>query len=815
MFFFHFSSTGKKILLTVLAVCFVVFGAVPLGQGLEKFNPPPLRNIGGLALLDHYFVENTRPAEGSPGFWLKFSGGRAIYQRDSIEYRLHLRSGDKPAADIRFKFLGANAAPSLEGREPAATKISRFKGNDQRDWIQGARTFQRLIYRDLYPGIDLNVRAGNSEFKHEYRVRPGGNPGKIKVRVEGVRNLHLDDKGRLIMDMGQGALVKDRPLSYQVIDGKRIVVPSAYRLLESGVYGYQVKGYRQDAELVIDPLLSFATLLGGGSDDEVAGIAVDSEGNAYVTGYTYSPDFPVTAGAFIPDVDVYVVKVDHSGEFLHYATFISGRGVFLAAVINCNASATGIAVDSSGCAYITGWTYTSAFPTTPGAYDRTFNGGVDIFVTKLNASGTDLVYSTFLGGSSVDRPWGGIAVDVQGCAYITGYTESNQDFPTTPGAFSTVLSGGVDAFVTKLNASGSGLVYSTFLGGSNGWDEGDGIKVDDQGQAVVGGSTDSTNFPTTANAYDTTLNGNGDVFAVKFNAAGSSLIFSTLVGGTDWEGCEGVALSPEGSVYLVGYTTSDDFPTSANAFSQHFGGGGYDGVLLRLNSTASDLEFSTYLGGDGDEFVKSVFLDSSGHPVVTGWTGSHNFPTTANALYPQPIGESDVFITKLDEQGSSLIYSTLLGGSRSDSGKSVVLDADNNILLAGWTNSFDFSTPNAFDSTYNLNGDGFAAKLAWVQPPLNVTAVKTLNRSLFRKEAVVTIRWGANPANEEMGVSAYRVYRRQYPAGNRPFQMIAELSSDKRSYDDHNIDLVGIYEYCLTAVDAQGVESEFSNKVVR
>jgi hypothetical protein len=774
--------------------------------------------MGGLSLLDRCFVENKQPAGEGASFWLKFSGGTAFYQRDSIEYRLYRRSGEMPGADVRLKFVGANRAPSLEGREPALTRVSRFKGNDPRGWIQGAATFQSLLYGELYPGIDLHVRAGNSQFKHEYRVRPGGNPGKIKVRIEGVRNLRLDEQGRLIMDTEQGTLIKDRPLSYQVMGGKRIEIPAGYRLLGSNAYGYRIEEYRQDVELVIDPLLSFATLLGGGSEDEVAGIAVDSEGHAYVAGYTYSLDFPVIPGSFsanfLPTVDVYVVKVDRRGGFLHYATFINT--VIVGANFSCNAQATGIAVDSSGCAYVTGWTYTPTIPTTPGAYDRSFNGGVDTFVTKLNASGTDLVYSTFLGGDGADRAWG-IAVDVQDCAYVTGYVygSGGQSFPTTPGAYSTSPSG-TDAFVTKFNPWGSDLVYSTFLGGTNGWDEGAAITVDDQEQAIVAGNTSSTDFPTTANAFDRTSNGAGDVFVTKFNDAGSSLVFSTLAGGRDVDVSMGLALSPDDDVYLAGYTKSHDFPTSADAFSADFGGGDYDGFLLKFNPTASIARFSTYLGGSDNDFVNDVDSDSSGNPVVTGWTVSRNFPTTASALHPQFIGESDAFITKLDGLDSSLIYSTFLGGSRVDSGEGVVLDADNNILVAGWTRSDDFATPEAFDSTYNLNIDAFAAKLSWIQPPLNVSVQGLINRSLFHREAVIIISWDPNPANEGLEVSAYRIYNREVTNSigpKRPFQMLAQVGPSELSYEEHMRDLVGLYEYCVTTVDAQGVESVFSQTV--
>jgi hypothetical protein len=388
---------------------------------------------------------------------------------------------------------------------------------------------------------------------------------------------------------------------------------------------------------------------------------------------------------------------------LVYSTFLGGSG---------NDQGRAITVDASGSAYVTGFTNSSEFPTTVGAFDTTHNGIIDMFVTKLNPAGSALVYSTFLGGS-VNDFGSAIAVDTSGNAYLTGHT-SSPDFPTTVGAFDTTHNGVVNVFVTKLNSSGSALVYSTFLGGSN-FDEANGIVVDTSGSAYVTGGTFSPNFPTTVGAFDTTFNvaGEFDAFVTKLNPSGSALVYSTFLGGSGGDFGRDIALDTSGSAYVAGFTSSLNFPTTVGAFDTTHNGT-VDAFVTKLNPIGSaPLVYSTFLGGSGNDEILGIEVDTSGNAYVTGGTESLNFPTTAGAFDTTFNGVFDVFVTKLNPSGSApLVYSTFLGGNERDFLPDIAVDTSGSAYIAGLTRSPDFpTTVDAFDTTFNGGSDAFFTKL--------------------------------------------------------------------------------------------------------
>jgi hypothetical protein len=465
--------------------------------------------------------------------------------------------------------------------------------------------------------------------------------------------------------------------------------------------------------LVIDPVLSYATYLGGsmtsGGSQEGNAIAVDSAGNAYVTGATTATDFPTTPGAFEPTLPQgsagsFVTKLNASGTALVYSTYVLG-GV-----------AYGIAVNSAGDAYITGGTSNPNFPTTLGAFQTKYAGfplgGGNAFVTELNPSGSGLVYSTFLGGSSNDLALG-IALDSAGDAYITGRTNSS-NFPTTAGAFQTTLAGSLDAFVTKLNPSGSALVYSTFLGGSK-TAAADGIALDSAGDAYITGYANSSNFPTTAGAFQTTLAGGVNVFVTKVNAGGTALVYSTYLGGSGNDYGDAIAVDSGGNAYVTGRTNSSNFPTTAGAFQMPLGGG--DAFVTKLNASGSGLVYSSDLSGIsgvGD----AIAVGGAGNVYVTGWTGDPNFPTTADALpYTLTLGSEAVFVTEYNSSGSALVYSTYLGGGNNGyTGYGIAVDSAGNFYVTGQAYSGFPTTAGAFQTTYvatsGNTGEAFVAKFA-------------------------------------------------------------------------------------------------------
>jgi Bacterial Ig-like domain (group 3)/Beta-propeller repeat/Dockerin type I domain len=511
-------------------------------------------------------------------------------------------------------------------------------------------------------------------------------------------------------------VLEHAPVIYQQVAGAQQPVSGQFVLLGNNEVGVQVGSYDATQPLVIDPVLSYNTYLGGNGDDSGFGIAVNGSGNAYVASYTQSANFPATTGAFQTSLgggyDAYVAKLNTSGTALVYSTYLGG---------NSNDYGLGIAVDGSGNAYVTGYTQSTNFPTTTGTFQTGYGGSQDAFVTKLNIGGTALVYSTYLGGNNTEQGID-IKVDVSGNTYITGYTQST-NFPTTTGAFQTnAANSNVKDFVTKLNTNGTGLVYSTYLGGNN-IVYGRGIAVDGSGNAYVTGYTNSTNFPTTTGSFHTSLSGGYDDYVTKLNASGTGLVYSTYLGGSGDDGCEGIAVDSSGNAYLTGFTFSSNIPTTTNAFQTSFGGGSDDGFLTKLNASGTALLYSTYLGGNGADFGKGIAVDGSGNVYVTGPTSSTNFPTTTGAFQTNYGGGNDGFVSKfalLTSTTTSLIDNgpnPSIGGQTVNftgtvnpsvpAGETILLeDASNgNAVVATTTiaaGGFSFNVSNLPAGTHNL-----------------------------------------------------------------------------------------------------------------
>jgi hypothetical protein len=384
---------------------------------------------------------------------------------------------------LRTTFVGANPHPQVVGLDRLPGTTNYFIGSDPSQWHTGIATYGQVEYQNLYPGVDLIYHGNQQQLEYDYVVEPGANPGVIKLAIDGADSMGLDGQGNLVLHTSGGDVLEHAPVIYQESNGIRQPVSGQFILEGDGQVGFALGAYDHGQALVIDPVLSYSTYLGGTSGEEGFGIAVDSAGNAYVTGFTASTDFPTTTGAFqstLGGSDTFVSKLNPTGTALVYSTYLGGTN---------NDVGYGIAVDGAGDAYVTGATQSTDFPTTPGAFQRSSGGGgQDAFVTKLNPTGTALVYSTYLGGTGEDRGYG-IAVDTAGNAYVTGWTYST-DFPITVGAFQTSGGAPEDAFVTKLNPTGTALVYSTYLGGSS-YDFGQGIAVDTTGNAYVTGTTES------------------------------------------------------------------------------------------------------------------------------------------------------------------------------------------------------------------------------------------------------------------------------------------------------------------------------------
>ncbi|PYV30385.1 MAG: hypothetical protein DMG22_20550, partial [Acidobacteria bacterium] len=489
---------------------------------------------------------------------------------------------------------------------------------------------------------------------------------------------------------------------------------------------FEVPDYDRSRPLVIDPVLDYSSYIGGSGGDLALGIAVDSANNAYVTGRTGSTNFPITSAEQATiggNIDAFVTKFDPSGALV-YSTYLGGEG---------SDAGTGIAVDASGSATIVGNTTSSAFPTTSDAFQTTYAGGGDAFVARLSATGTTLVYSTYLGGTGEDFGQG-VALDAAGNAYVAGSTEST-DFPVVM-PLQIGLNGPSDIFVSKLNPTGTALIYSTYLGGSGG-ESGRGIAVDSSGDAYVAGFTASTDFPT-QNAFQSSSGGGTDSFALEFNPDGSELIFSTYLGGSGQDRAFGIALDAVESIYITGDSQSSNFPVTAGAFHLVNNGGG-DVFVSKFAPGGTSLVYSTLLGGAGPDEATSIAVDASGQAAITGFTQSSDFPVV-NPFQKIPgisgagtCGStlcSDAFVSLFGPSGA-VVFSTYLGGSANDFGQGVAVDSSAGVYVAGGTASQNFPViAGAAEGTYagvGSSGNAFVAKVVDVDAPAVALTPQQIN----------------------------------------------------------------------------------------
>ncbi len=626
--------------------------------------------------------------------------------------------GPNRGANLKLTFVGGNPAPRLEPFDRLATHVSYFIGNDPSRWHAEVPVWGGVRYRGLFPGVDLEMNAENGQWIWRLIAYDGATLDKVRLRVEGADALHVDKDGRLIADTAGGPVTlpllqasSGTPMvPIANLDTLTFAIPEEVRSPASlSSFGFRAQAPNDDPSQLL-----YSTFLGGSGAENTFGLAVDSEGAAYVSGQTYSSDFPVTPGAFDTErsgsSDVFVAKIHPTGSELVYATYIGGAS---------DEWAADLALDESGAATITGSTLSSSFPTTAGAFDTTHNGSWDAYVTKLNAEGSDLVFGTFLGGN--DNDYGeSIALDATATPYVVGETWSAA-FPTTPGAYDTTNNGLGDAFVTKFDPSGSDLIYSTFVGGSNYDCWNCALAVDGEGAAYITGYTKSSDFPATPGAFDTTYNGGWDGYAAKLNAIGNELEYATFLGGSSddcYEDCK-ISVDAGGAAYVVGNTWSSNFPTTPGAYDTTYNGN-RDGFVLKLTASGDDLAYSTFLGGSQSDLGHSLTADSTGAAVVVGKTASANFPTTADAYDTSHNGATDVFLARLNAAGSTLEYATFLGGSGDDCGYWCVLalsEASETAYVAGSTSSSNFpATAGAFDTSYNGAGDAFVSALAPVAP---------------------------------------------------------------------------------------------------
>jgi hypothetical protein len=703
----------------------------PQAGGKASFSPAVPTAPPGISAefgrIPVQFIPNEGQVDGPAAFYV-LGGDRTIYfAAEGLTFALvGPREPESEIAGrwvVKLDFVDANPEAVPASVETSGSTVSFFKGRPG-DWRTGLGTSSKIVYRELWPGIDLLYYGTAERMKYEFIVHPGGDPSRIKLAYRGAESVALRSDGRLEVSTPVGGFEDDVPVAWQEVGEGRADVAVSY-VLEDGkdgpesrtrVYGFEVGEYDESLPLVLDPaILVYCGYIGGSSVDTGRGVAVDGLGHAYITGYTTSsePGFPAVAGpdlTFNGSYDAFVAKVSADGTALVYCGYIGG-----------SASDYGyaVAVDDTGHAYVTGMTYSTAdtFPVIAGP-DLTYNGGRDAFVAKVSADGTDLVYCGYIGGTGGESGRG-IAVDGSGHAYVTGRTSSFEfSFPVAVGPSFFYKGGDYDAFVAKVEADGTGLAYCGYIGGENS-DYGNAIAVDGSGCAYVTGTTYSTeiSFPTLGGP-DIFHNGGADAFVAKVNPGGTGFVYSGFIGGANDDEGLGIAADDFGCAYVTGttFSTETTFPVLAGPDLTH--NGGADAFVIKLNETATVIFYSGFIGGADDDAGSGIAVDGLGHAYVTGDTFS------TEATFPVAVGpglvhsgDRDAFAAKVNVVGTGLAYCGYIGGADLDLGTGIAVDGSGNTYVAGYTRSTEatfpvVAGPGLVKPAVPGFNDGFVAKIS-------------------------------------------------------------------------------------------------------
>lgn len=654
-----------------------------------------------------FFAENHGQAPASVSFVMRRPAGTAFFSRSGVTFAL-------PGTSLDIRFLNGKTLPVLEGRDKLKGVANFFEGGDPAKWQDNVALYQQLVYKELWPGVDAVYSTTKDAFKSEFRVAPGSDPSAIRWQYGAGARVETASDGSLKIMAGGQILREAAPEIYQMVNGRQMPVEGAYEVKADGIVTFRVGAYDRGTELVIDPVIVFTSLLGGSSQDQASAVAADAFGNMVVAGWTSSTNFPAMSASRQPQfggsVDAFVAKFGGNGADLIFCTFLGGNG---------DDRAAGVALDSVGNIYVTGHTASSNFPVASAVQPR-LSGSQDAFVTKLNPSGTRILYSTYLGGTNVDTA-NAIAVDSFGAAYVGGDTSST-DFPVLNGA-SLTNKGGQDGFVTKLTAAGTAIVYSTYLGGAAA-EHVTAIALNSSGNAYVTGSTFSVNFPVSG-AVQAATGGNQDAFVTEFLPGGNGLVFSTYLGGSGGfaglpEQGQAIAVDAAGNIYVAGTTSSSNFPiTASSALQATYAGGNLDGFITQYAPGGQRINYSSFLGGSGLDLINAIAVDNFGYVTVAGDTSSFDFPIVRGPQ-KQLGGNYDAFVTKFlfSSTTCTMINSSLLGGSGSDTAMGVALNRFGDALAAGFTGSYDFpivvplSSPKALQSANLGLSNAFVAKLS-------------------------------------------------------------------------------------------------------
>jgi hypothetical protein len=660
---------------------------------------------------------------------LSLSPSEAVFTLPTLSDTRHSRQEApgrlKAQPTLHMQLVGADPRAAALEQQPLPGKISYFTGKNSGQWHTGIPTFGKVGFRGVYPGVDVVYYGNQQRLEYDFKVAPHADPKRIQLRFVGAQSVRIDAEGELIVRAQGRELTWQKPTVYQQDAKGRHNVAARFRLkrLPNGQarVSFAVGRYNTARPLVIDPVLTYSTYLTFGSFGGAVLSAVDSDGSAYIA----------SSISTIFQSYIRIVKLNPTGTALLYSTTLGPQAAGVTSYVSR------IAVDSSGSLYLTGGTDASNFPTTPGAFKTQRSTAYrDVFVTKLNPAGDNLLYSTFIGGGSasglaLDSEGAAYLTGSSGTGFpvTPGAFQPTNHAPANSNAFVTKLdpTGSALVYSTYLGGSVDKSDNAFYTDG------GQSIAVDSGGNAYVAGNTASSDFPTTPGAFQRVnqiADNKSTTFVTKLNATGTDLLYSTYFGGSVEDASRGIAVDKGGNACIVGQTISNDLPTTPDAFQKNFPQfGGHDTVFItKLNATGTGLIYCTYLGGTyqggpifSQDNAYGIAVDTSGNAYVTGTTSSSAFPTTLGALrrVQKSQGYPNVFVTEINAAGTALIYSTLLGGAtqpnttgQGDVGYSISLDSAGNVTITGTTQSTDFpTTPGAFLTT---PASAFATKFAAV-----------------------------------------------------------------------------------------------------
>ena len=697
-----------------------------------RVSPGPRDKSRALALVSRLpvtFEPNLGQADPSVEY-LSRGPGYSLFLRQTGAL-ISIPRPPEPSADqsavnryslLQLEFVGGNRHNHLEGVTLQTNRSNYFLGERADGQLRDVPNFERVRYPSIYPGTDLIFHGDPSRLEFDLNLAPGADPEYIRFRLNGADQLSIDSSGDLIARIASTEFRLHRPVAFQPGAGSDRPVRAEFVLAANQEVGFRIDGFDPTRSLTIDPVLSYASFLGGGSADTAYAIALDSQHNFYVSGETASTDFPISGGVQASNGgtnDAFVLKIKSDGSGLVYSTFLGGSLVD---------ASQALAVDSTGSAYVAGFTSSSNFPTV-NALQTALAGGQDIFVTKLSPDGASLVFSTYLGGTGLDTI-AAIALDASNNVVLAGTTKS-QDFPVVNALQPTLTgtSGNSDAFVAKLKADGSALIFSTYFGGT-GVDGATGVAVSSTGNVWVSGGTGSADLPV-VNALQPTFGGGGvtnispgDAFLAEFKGDGSALLFSTFWGGSGQEQATSLSLDSSDNVFLIGITSSPDFPTHAALQPQLASSGGFNTFITKFAADGSRAPFSTYFGGSGNDLAFGSATDTAGNIFISGSTSSTNLPVVNAIQSTNAGGSTDGFVSEVSADGSSLLFSTYLGGTSTDSFNRIAVDSSG-VYVVGTTQSSDFPTMGPPVNTFGGTTDGVIVRLAGFTPAPDLALSKT------------------------------------------------------------------------------------------